>query len=385
MFNWLDLMMHPDLKHPIFLLQMKEMKLGGVTDKNYEVLRQEFFRFKRDNLYFRKKIPYMKAQFNLIDIPLSARKAILIVLKKKGEQIAKKCWHPEADFNSCSKENGRVKIIEAHSIQKNKILKSIEVNGHVTTFDRNEIDFRGAKLGKNIASTFLGFCNKHDAIFYPIETEDYIGSEKQNFLYAYRANLVSVHPKIVTSYFTNYGDQWENDIKENNKIFDFGIIDDKYDAILTDTIELSINYPIAVATSFYLDFDFEGNLIPHSDDRMEKVYLTVFPNGEKTFVLISYFREDKHLYEKLASQISKRGKIESDLTVLIAAHCENVYFNPNYFNNHIEQYKNVILELFNQAQFDHVTFDNKGNRLNEISLTPHDYLNNKLGISFFFE
>lgn len=383
MINWIKIMMYPSYKYNKYLLQMKEMGIGGVTSENIDALTKEISKFRNDYSYFRSNYIFLKDRFGLKDVPKSALKALQIKIIKKSEQKAKRCWHPQASETNCSKEKGKVKIIEAHSIQKNKILKSIEENGHVTTYDRNTSDFRGASIGKAIASTFLGFCNKHDAIFYPIEVEDYNGSKEQHFLFAYRAFIVSSHPKIVTSYFMDYGEQSDNDIVENKKIFDFGIVNQRYDIIETDVIELGTFYPIAVSSSFYLDYDFAGTEIPHSDERMEDIFLTVFSDKAKTYVLISFFSQDKHLYKDLSNQIMQRNKIKSDITMLIA-HCENVYFNSTYFHTYIEQYKDILSEILHQTQLDYVTFDNNGNRTSETSLTPKDYLNNTFGISFFW-
>ena len=202
-------------------------------------------------------------------------------------------------------------------------------------------------------------------------------------MFAYRAFVVASHVKLVADLFMDYGNQSNKDIEESKKIFDEAILNQNYNVVTTDVIELPAYYPIAASSTFYLDFDFEGAEITHSDDRMENLYLTVFPKDNKTFVLISYLQQDKNLYKDIANQIIKRNKQKLDVTMLIGAHCENVYFNPTYFDTFISKYKDDLSKLLFQTQLDYVQYDSEGNRISETSMTPSNYLNNQLKINFF--
>jgi hypothetical protein len=56
--------------------------------------------------------------------------------------------------------------------------------------------FRFRKVGINRASTFTGFCQKHDTeLFRPLETQPFIASKEQLFLLAYRALAKEVYAK----------------------------------------------------------------------------------------------------------------------------------------------------------------------------------------------
>ena len=98
----------------------------------------------------------------------------------------KTCLYPDCD----SKD-----IIKSHSIQ-NKILKSISNDGmlvsHVRTVEQSYgVQGLGPKMieiGRKNASTFKGFCKKHDSeLFSPIGDNDYKNNSLQNFLFTYRA------------------------------------------------------------------------------------------------------------------------------------------------------------------------------------------------------
>ncbi len=110
----------------------------------------------------------------------------------------------------CFKNSDCNNIIKAHSIQENKILKKIAVNGHVAMVANDRITMVDGQIdtdnlvkiefiGKGKATTFQGFCREHDLeIFKPIELKDYIaGNKEQNFLFAYR-NLAKEFHAIKT-------------------------------------------------------------------------------------------------------------------------------------------------------------------------------------------
>lgn len=112
----------------------------------------------------------------------------------KEKTYHKKCMHPEASKKNCSK-----KIINAHTIQKNGPLKYIvDDTNHVYNFgvDQNGRD-EISKLGWQKASTFKGFCGKHDKeLFSVIEDTPYINEQEQNFIAGYRAYALEYFKKI---------------------------------------------------------------------------------------------------------------------------------------------------------------------------------------------
>jgi hypothetical protein len=279
--------------------------------------------------------------------------------------------------------SGKIKISAAHSIQNNGVLSKVAQNGHVMSYVFEKVDIDGGTLGRNIASIFWGFCNTHDAIFRPIENYPYTGTVEQHFLFAYRGFVVAAHKKIEVATWMDYGEQSDNDINENRKVFDTAILNGDYGVIETQVFELPAQYPIAVSSSFFLDFDFEGNEIPHSDERMENLFITLLPADNRTFFLLSYFSQDKGLYERVFTQRHSRNNLKSDLTMLIAGHVENVYFNPTYYETFIRQQEEKLNELFFHTQFDYAKIGKDGKPIVEFSMTPSNYLDNPYGLSFF--
>jgi hypothetical protein len=105
------------------------------------------------------------------------------------EQITKGyCSHP--DRGGCSAQ-----IVKAHTIQRNGGLAAIKEDGHVLTTDfrfRRIMDDEARpdlqRIGVGKASTFPGFCERHDAeTFREIETSDITLAMRAMFLLSYRA------------------------------------------------------------------------------------------------------------------------------------------------------------------------------------------------------
>jgi hypothetical protein len=106
------------------------------------------------------------------------------------------CLHPQAARGICDK------VISAHTIQRSRVLdRIVDPANHVQTFFSQHTDFsaEGPKLlrvGWREASTFTGFCSKHDsATFRPLETREFDGSSEHCFLIGYRALCHEIHQK----------------------------------------------------------------------------------------------------------------------------------------------------------------------------------------------
>jgi len=322
-------------------------------------------------------------QFELSDISEKEKGLIFERVTKILDDKVRFCWHPQASKTNCTLDNdGNVKISSAHSIQRGKILKRISEENNVRQFRiyKNERD-----LDKPIkrASTFLGFCDKHDKIFNPIENVDFKCTINQNFLFAYRAFVNTAHVKLKFYEYYDFGEQAKSDLKNNKKIFDQAILEEDYSKIVTDILILDNEFPLAVSSASDLDYDFCENCIPHSDTRLEQFYLSIFPEKGKTYVLFSYLKDDASLYGDIIGQIRSGNEVESKLSVLIAGHCENVFFKPSYYESYIRHQEDSISKLILQTQTDFVCFDGYGRKLKPISNTPPNYLKNEFEIQLF--
>ncbi len=238
-------------------------------------------------------------------------------------------------------------------------------------------------LPKSVASTFKGMCNTHDAVFSRIEQVPYTGTPEQHFLHAYRAFLYSQHIKLETSYGIDFGTQWDADVVASRAIIEPAMLSSQWDVFVTHAFTLPAMYPIASSGSFYLEFDFEGNAVPNSQNRIEYVYVTLLPQDNTTLFLFSYLRQDAPLYQKVGDQLQTRNNLKLDISALLAPHTENIYYEPVYHAQFIAKQNDLILAHTREVQLAKSRLDEDGNIVEEVSQTPKDYLKNHRGVQLF--
>jgi hypothetical protein len=383
MANFLGLLDNPQINSLAVFDVMKDFRKGGLNPSNY----QQFLAIVNSlpPLNIRTPADYLTfLPLRLVNLSEDDTALILKEASLRNMAKSKQCWHPLASPQTCStNQAGEIVISAAHSLQNNGVLNKIAENGEVVTYRLKNWELEKRVFHKNNASIFYGFCNTHDAIFDPIEKIPYEKSLKQNFLFAYRAFCIAAHKKIEGSLLMNFEERSDTDLEENRKIFNQAILTGDFDCIETEVIELPALYPFAVSSAFYLDFDFSGNELLHSRERMEFVYITLLPVENKTYFLFSWLKKDSSLYSTVATQLQARNNLFSDISVLIAGHCENLYFNPIYFKTFIEQYADVIPKLMYETQMDAGLIGDNGQIVNTASFTPKDYLSNKYQINFF--
>ena len=106
------------------------------------------------------------------------------------------CLAPETWRDDCSRQ-----ISRAHTVPKSGSLRRIARDGHVYAFVpsfenlmKNDGVVVPELIGLNRASTFTGFCSRHDdAIFRPVEKRIFSCRQEQCFLLGYRAFCQCAH------------------------------------------------------------------------------------------------------------------------------------------------------------------------------------------------
>jgi len=106
------------------------------------------------------------------------------------------CFHPGASEGTCGP------IISAHTLQMSRVLCALVNRGnHVQYFSPLDNNPDGTlslqRRGWREASTFYGFCNRHDSTtFAPLEALDFAATPEQMFLLGYRAICWEMHRKM---------------------------------------------------------------------------------------------------------------------------------------------------------------------------------------------
>lgn len=281
------------------------------------------------------------------------------------------CIHAD---NDCDKE-----IINSHSIQNNKIISKLSVDNHTYIIDfSSQTGFLGNDfkiISRNKATTSKSFCSYHDnKIFKPIECSDYLNNEEQNFLFAYRAfskhyfdNQRSLKEQQVIfkarpkAYISNSGMVThlkglyiEKEKHENLRLKFNSALDSKnFSFIKTYVIEL--NYEIQFATAYMapLSYDLKGNQV--SDlysliDDMKYIFVTMFPENGKSYILISWLFEDNEYLKEFINQVDMikkdKSKLFNVLNNLLASQSDNFVISPNMLESWDESQKKNFLAIF---------------------------------------
>jgi len=315
--------------------------------------------------------------------------------KLRKECLFKECFHKD---DNCSS-----RVIKAHSIQKNKFLKNISINGEVISF--NSVNYnKGFKvkmkeIGKSKASTFTGFCKYHDSnIFTRIENKDKDyekHNKEQEFLFAYRSlawfyyikrtnynqykKAYSIYKnkeeKNIQKYFNvdpPYSDKFLFERTNLNKLnmegelttvkeleilrtsMNINLDRRKFHKIVTRIIEFNNATPIALSSIVYIEYDMTGNLINdycNKGKKLQPVFLSVFPQKRKTYILISYLKNNKNTFSFFDEQIINQSILKQKIIFsnIIICYIENFFMSPDYWNSMSEHLKRKINTLYNQT------------------------------------
>lgn len=314
-------------------------------------------------------------------------------LKKGIEKLikdsrVKQCLHPLQE--ECSED-----IIKAHSIQNNGILSKVSENGKLTvikpSFTREGVSIEADYKGRKIASTFTGFCGKHDKVFSDIENKPYEKKSKQNFLLAYRAFAFEAHRKAeATNIFGATVAQRPSILKDETqlmiyrgyqaamadnlylkKIFDKAIVEEDYHVIQTLVIEVEGEALMAACSSIHLEYDLKGNQLNvvtsiDTTETLKPLMINVFPQHGKTFVVFCWLKEDSIFYSNFISQLNHLEKEEMLLYVsnLIVSYTENFYINPAFWETFSNKEKNAIYRYF-EEDMTHFRFGQKRNLMKQ--------------------
>jgi len=268
--------------------------------------------------------------------------------------------------------------IEAHSIQKERILSKLSVNGEVVVFEHKDKVFTHVQKGKRKATTFTGFCSEHDnCVFQEIERNDYKeGNLKQETLFAYRALVTEYHAKkSAISFFTALlfdihsvngvdlnkeylqlalaGEQLgSKDIERCLDFFRIMFESENFSELITKKIILDDECGLAISSAITFPFDFEGNQLDHLTIELEKpslpLLVSIFPQRGKTFILMSFLKEGESMYYFLDDQLFKKDQKTKKklLSNLILKNCSNIVFSPKIWDKLSRRKKDQFIDMF---------------------------------------
>lgn len=300
--------------------------------------------------------------------------------KSMREKFSSKvCSAPKSVHDECS-----TSIVKAHTVPKSSSLKAIAVDGHVLGLRlglENIQKYRGKlcpeKIGINNASTFTGFCQKHDDLLFScLEKQPFIKSEEQCFKLAFRsfarefytkAALVSMYEVNSVldrgkpsyrqleiqeqAFFTNVGA--EAGLRDNifhKEKFDRCLDSKNYSDIRAVVFEFTELFPVQVSGSVNPDFCFNNSKLQDLSN-LERVpdllSFTSFFDGNKSYIILSWLLHCHNSCVALVKALlsKPREDISIYLVQYIFSNFENYFISPTWWESLSDKDKSSIVEI----------------------------------------
>ena len=306
----------------------------------------------------------------------------LEVLKRNEKKY---CLHPQASNEECDGQ-----IIKAHTIQRNGGLSKIAQNGHVYLYEydvaaalRGEEKHVHELVGLRNATTFTGFCGKHDnELFKPIEDVPFTATPEQCFLIGYRSlcrelyakqrqyDLISYIKETIKDkdpYIKRFYDSYEygvaaglKDILHYKSIYDSYLISKDYSKTQFYVLFFDKIPDFMCSGCLFIEMDFRGTLLSSDDEFaahdniLEQCTYNLAANDSGGFAAFSWIGHD----EKVIAFIDSLNQLEDE----IKPHCllqfsfeffENVAISPRWYENIGEKYQNHLISIIDR----NVSFD----------------------------
>ena len=286
---------------------------------------------------------------------------------------SKTCLAPDAWKKKC-----RGKISFAHTVPKAS-LKQIVRNGHVYSFipslekrRENQSQFVPELLGINKASTFAGFCVRHDnAIFSPLEKRAFSGTSEQCFLLGYRALSMELYKKraaikgtipaeqSIDPTFTQIYNKGLNAAAEETSQYKL-----RYDNILENRdfnsvegylIEFEVPPSVMCSGTVYPEQDFKGVELQDISRNLlitpDLITFASFYGGKHGVVAFSWLSESGSACRKFIESLIDipDQHVTAALLRFFFTYCENVHLNPDWWESLSQGNQDALIRRFNDS------------------------------------
>ena len=290
------------------------------------------------------------------------------------------CYAPQELKLECTN------IIKAHTVSKSSGLSDIADNtNHVLGLKQNLVSFQKSKgklrferIGINKASTFRGFCAKHDKqLFSCFEDISFIGTQGQCTALTYRSVAKEIYAKenaleiagFIKKMHKGKSLIFQINIQEHNFFYQLGleaainelyIIKNDVDSELLSrgnssynflVIESSSPIPVVVSSVINPTKDFNGKSIQDLSDlsvKPEYLVFNAFSSAGKGFVVFSWLKKAKIIDRFIQSLLSiDNSEMYSYLVNLFFSSAENSFISPSWWEDLSDIQRSKIEELFN--------------------------------------
>lgn len=273
----------------------------------------------------------------------------------------KRCLHPLASPDACDR------IIAAHTVQRSTVLKRlVDTSKHLKTFYR-EFSPNPRKVGWRDASTFPGFCGRHDdQTFSALEKSPFEGTSEQCFLVGYRALCHEIHQKrasIRTSRLIRelgdrgYPEDVQRTLQRNYQLIEAGArkglaafeeLKRTMDQSLLSgdfsgwsRLVIRFSGPLSVASTGAVspnrDLDGEELQMLHDTDpeKQETLLYGVVTTAATEAAVVLVWREGQRAPERFVDSLMRRGSasLPGLLVQFMFAYVENTFFSAQWWES----------------------------------------------------
>ncbi|MBO6668790.1 SEC-C domain-containing protein [Parvibaculum sp.] len=284
-------------------------------------------------------------------------------MKKAYSQ--RRCLAPDEWHSECTKT-----IVKAHTVPKSSSLREIARDGHVYCFvpTLKNLSANNGRLvpelrGLNLASTFTGFCDRHDnQLFAPIEKTEFTASAEQCFLLAYRALAREIYTKdglvaleemrgqldrgkpedeqyqiqFLNLLISAAAETGARDNAVHKSQMDKIFLSEDFSSVRAYVVEFGEVQDVMCAGSIFPTHDFDGNQLQDISDLepvAKAIYFTSFASGGVGYVVFVWMESDDDcclpLVQTLDS-ISNEG-LSNALIRFMFENFENLHLRPEWW------------------------------------------------------
>jgi hypothetical protein len=264
--------------------------------------------------------------------------------------------------------------IRAHSVQNSAVMDLLHRAGHVKvlTHDHHNADsyeLIWRDVGRNLATTFEGFCSTHDAaLFAPIDTQPLDLTDRQQlFLYGYRAVARELHALMEATARTQilYQQRIEARIDRGNEpepagilalehgmnmystyeyktVLDQAFLESDLEILSHEIVRLTPQAP-AIAASVFFDLDTR-----RYQEEPPRAALNILPvSTAETVAIFSFTDADaKPVREYIGDILGSNGDYQKYLiSRMLLLHAENFVVSPSLFDTWSEAKRTMIRDF----------------------------------------
>lgn len=275
-------------------------------------------------------------------------------------------------------------IVSAHTLSAEAMLRPISRDGHVYAI---KIDLFEPKpegpvdiglFGIRNTSVFNGFCAEHDnALFSPIEDQQFACTPQQLFMYAYRAvakesylkrkqaesvpspeTMKAIHglPKELelelspaAIIFQAASLRGAEDIERLKSKMDGYLVAEEWHRLTTTIIPFA-KQPLVVCSFVYSpDFDFDGHYLQdfeNWDSDLSQLIVTIIPGAAGGFAMFSYLDSANAAPRRLVESLIAQPDITSSLLWLLFCQTETFAIAPDWYEALTTEQLTALKEAF---------------------------------------